>query len=118
MINEVNAIYKKEKEGRDISENSDEIETSSILELTMQLKNHIAKKLRNRRRRKSSIAPPIEAFEREMKTEAGFWKFEFFKLMYKFQKTQLITLEAQDANQWDRQSKVLTTHWCIQDVKV
>ena len=79
MINEVNAIYKKEKEGRDISENSDEIETSSILELTMQLKNHIAKKLRNRRRRKSSIAPPIEAFEREMKTEAGFWKFEFFK---------------------------------------
>ena len=75
MINEVNAIYKKEKEGRDISENPDEIETSSILELTIQLKNHIAKKLRNRRR-KSSIAPPIEAFEREMKTEAGFWNFE------------------------------------------
>ena len=75
MINEVNAIYKKEKEGRDISENPDEIETSSILELTIQLKNHIAKKLRNRRR-KSSIAPPIEAFEREMKTEAGFWYFE------------------------------------------
>ena len=75
MINEVNAIYKKEKEGRDISENPDEIETSSILELTIQLKNHIAKKLRNRRR-KSSIAPLIEAFEREMKTEAGFWNFE------------------------------------------
>merc|ERR1712168_938284 len=69
MIHEVNSIYKKEREGQSLSENSDEVETSSILELTNQLKNHLAKKLKYKRRR-SSIAPPIKAFETEIKTEA------------------------------------------------